>query len=131
MRKTRSFLSHLYIKVIMLPRQARDRHRKSTQNKYVCLRRNETLNGVPYDFDERVASEGGLDYGMYSRRGKQQRLFGAILNTEKASFYQDGLGTNVGSAEGKGTMRLFLFLPRACVQGSWSLITSRRTSITD
>ena len=30
-RKT-AFLSHVYIKTIILPRQARDKHRESTQN---------------------------------------------------------------------------------------------------
>jgi hypothetical protein len=29
----RSFFSHLYIKMIILPRQARDKHRESTQKK--------------------------------------------------------------------------------------------------
>ena len=37
--KKTGFLSHLYIKVILLPRQARDKHRESTQKKPVFLGR--------------------------------------------------------------------------------------------
>ena len=34
----RHFLSHLYIKCIILPRQARDKHRESTQKRAVFCR---------------------------------------------------------------------------------------------
>jgi len=37
-KKRRAFLRcHLYIKVIFLPRQARDKHRESTQKELPCL----------------------------------------------------------------------------------------------
>ena len=42
--------------------------------------RNETLNGQTYDFDEKIASEGGLDYGIlefdYVSTNMDQRLIG-------------------------------------------------------
>jgi hypothetical protein len=43
--KKRHFLRHLYIKVIILPRQARDKHRESTQKKSGV---SSGARGVPY-----------------------------------------------------------------------------------
>jgi hypothetical protein len=47
------FLSHLYIKIIFLPRQARDKHRENTQNRRRLVQALNSLglNGIETDPD--------------------------------------------------------------------------------
>ena len=44
--------------------------------------RNETLNGAPYDFDEKVASEGGLDYGILEFDYVSTNISHRLIGTE-------------------------------------------------
>jgi hypothetical protein len=55
--RKRHFLSHLYIKINILPRQARDKHRESTQKK------------VPFSLRLRLPPDGALRAAVSGARG--------------------------------------------------------------
>jgi hypothetical protein len=73
--RKRHFSSTLYIKINILPRQARDKQRENSKKCRFLA--------------------GGRDEGK-----KATRLFcDAILYTKNSSFYQDRLGTNIGRTQ--------------------------------
>jgi hypothetical protein len=74
----RHFLRHLYIKTIILPRLARDKHRESTQNK----------GAFSLGWMERAAAQPSS-----LLPGKKTRLLQCHF-TLKRSFYQDRLRAN-------------------------------------
>jgi hypothetical protein len=84
-RKENAFLRHFELKTIHLPRQARDKHRESTQKRKLRFCRDECL--------------------LVFSSGKGPRLL-RHLNI-KRSFYQDRLGTNIGKAQ-KETTRFLI-----------------------
>ena len=84
-RKENAFLRHFVLKTIHLPRQARDKHRESTQKRKLRFCRDECL--------------------LVFSSGKGTRLL-RHLNI-KRSFYQDRLGTNIGKAQ-KETTRFLI-----------------------
>jgi hypothetical protein len=72
MREKTGFLSHLYIKVIFFPRQARDKHREGTQNKGVASDR-------PIHDVEHLAEDGGGVTVLLLQRSDQRILPEALV----------------------------------------------------
>jgi hypothetical protein len=83
-----AFLSHLYIKTIILPRQARDKHRESTQKKDASF-------FAPKNSWIAAASEYVLQKTPFY-----------------ASFYHNRLGTNIGKTQKRAVVSsFFMFVP--------------------
>ena len=105
-RKKRLFWRHVILKTMNLPRQARDRHRKSGEKEAFSCR---TM--VP-----------GRHHRTHLRRRRQRNASHSAshaktvvvshLYMQMRPFYQDRLGTNIGKGTQKGCV--FLQVRRVC-----------------
>ena len=82
---------HFYIKTIILPRQARDKYRESTQKE----------SGVFVIAAAAAAPIGLVGKGIVYDTVRKTP-FGAVFELKQPNIYQDRLGTNVGIVEKKG-----------------------------
>jgi hypothetical protein len=107
-----SVLSHFYINPIFLPRQARDKHRQSTQKRlsFSQVSLPSAWMGVQNHQAEEAANNSGKEGSSGGKElseskphgtGKRMRIFrDAILYcTANDRFYQDRLGTNIGKTQ--------------------------------
>jgi hypothetical protein len=87
------------LKVIILPRQARDKHRESTR------KREAFFAGAAAATDGPERANRSLEALTSAAVGAINASFLPRFYTKKRSFCQDRLGTNIGKFEGKGRAR--------------------------
>ena len=116
-------LSHLYIETIILPRQARDKHRESsTQNQYVLVG---AQGNMPFEWPSKFKNTSAiLPPSMQVRKRIIRIIFLRCEFTyfilKMPSFCQDRLGTNIGYREHSKP-------PRPTFQPSYSQYTHTKT----
>ena len=96
--KKTGFLSHLYVKVIFLPRQARDKHRENSkkarflEGPITCFRQRTDLEGCGA-VCRRVVAPGRSDHGVFAALGPSGRQGGECTGThlDCAEGWQAGL----------------------------------------
>jgi hypothetical protein len=96
-----AFLSHVYIKTIILPRQVRDKHRETTPKNPVfrtCRLRRRALGAAGRRRGPSRSSVTRLGGRRCSVRKRTTYLLRCHFILKMPSFYQDRLGTNIGKA---------------------------------